>query len=103
MGTGRMLPARAIFQVPNNNEEAVLLADRMVVLGRNPGRIRAEVEVDLPRPRDRKSRRFLDLVDHIYKVLTQPDVEHAPPTGPAARQQAAARQAPAYQMMPHTR
>ena len=100
--TSRKMPTRAIFMVTHNIEEAVLLADRMVVLGRNPGRIRAEVEVDLPRPRDRKSRRFLELVDHIYKVLTQPDVEHAPPTGPAARQQAA-RQTPTYQMLPHAR
>jgi NitT/TauT family transport system ATP-binding protein len=101
--TSRKMPTRAIFMVTHNIEEAVLLADRVVVLGRNPGRIRADFEVDLPRPRDRKSRRFLELVDHIYKVLTQPDVEHAPPTGPAARQQAAAGQTPAYQMMPHAR
>jgi NitT/TauT family transport system ATP-binding protein len=101
--TNRKMPTRAIFMVTHNIEEAVLLADRVVVLGRNPGRIRADFEVDLPRPRDRKSRRFLEFVDHIYKVLTQPDVEHAPPTGPAARQQAAAAQAPAYQMMPHAR
>jgi len=101
--TSRKMPTRAIFMVTHNIEEAVLLADRVVVLGRNPGRIRADFEVDLPRPRDRKSRRFLEFVDHIYKVLTQPDVEHAPPTGPAARQQAAAGQTPAYQMMPHAR
>jgi NitT/TauT family transport system ATP-binding protein len=101
--TSRKMPTRAIFMVTHNIEEAVLLADRVVVLGRNPGHIRADFEVDLPRPRDRKSRRFLEFVDHIYKVLTQPDVEHAPPTGPAARQQAAAGQAPAYQMMPHAR
>jgi NitT/TauT family transport system ATP-binding protein len=88
--------------VTHNIEEAVLLADRLVVLGRNPGRIRADFEVDLPRPRDRKSRRFLDLVDHIYKVLTQPDVEHAPPSGAATRQPAAARTV-GYQMMPHAR
>jgi NitT/TauT family transport system ATP-binding protein len=100
--TSRKMPARAIFLVTHNIEEAVLLADRVVVLGRNPGRIRADFEVDLPRPRDRKSRRFLELVDHIYKVLTQPDVEHAPPAGPAARQQAPARAA-AYQMIPHAR
>ncbi len=101
--TSRKMPTRAIFMVTHNIEEAVLLADRVVVLGRNPGRIRADFEVDLPRPRDRKSRRFLEFVDHIYKVLTQPDVEHAPPSGPAARQQAAAGQTPAYQMMPHAR
>ncbi|HLX07730.1 MAG TPA: nitrate/sulfonate/bicarbonate ABC transporter ATP-binding protein [Thermoanaerobaculia bacterium] len=100
--TSRKMPARAIFLVTHNIEEAVLLADRVVVLGRNPGRIRADFEVDLPRPRDRKSRRFLEFVDHIYKVLTQPDVEHAPPAGPGARQAAAARTA-AYQMIPHAR
>jgi NitT/TauT family transport system ATP-binding protein len=99
--TNRKMPTRAIFLVTHNIEEAVLLADRVVVLGRNPGRIRADFEVDLPRPRDRKSRRFLELVDHIYKVLTQPDVEHAPPTGPAARQPAA--RTVAYQMIPHAR
>jgi NitT/TauT family transport system ATP-binding protein len=101
--TSRKMPTRAIFLVTHNIEEAVLLADRVVVLGRNPGRIRADFEVDLPRPRDRKSKRFLDLVDHIYKVLTQPDVEHAPPTGPATRQQAAAGLTATYQMLPHAR
>lgn len=101
--TNKKMPTRAIFLVTHNIEEAVLLADRVVVLGRNPGRIRADFEVDLPRPRDRKSRRFLELVDHIYKVLTQPDVEHAPPAGPAAKQAAAAGRAATYQMLPHAR
>jgi NitT/TauT family transport system ATP-binding protein len=101
--TSKKMPTRAIFLVTHNIEEAVLLADRVVVLGRNPGRIRADLPVDLPRPRDRKSRRFIELVDHIYKVLTQPDVEHAPPTGPAARQPAAAARTAAYQMLPHAR
>jgi len=104
--TNRKMPTRAIFLVTHNIEEAVLLADRVVVLGRNPGRIRADLAVDLPRPRDRKSPRFLDLVDHIYKVLTQPDLEHAPPAGPAGaagRQPAAAARTAAYPMLPHAR
>jgi NitT/TauT family transport system ATP-binding protein len=101
--TSKKMPTRAIFLVTHNIEEAVLLADRVVVLGRNPGRIRADLPVDLPRPRDRKSRRFIELVDHIYKVLTQPDVEHAPPAGPAARQPAAAARGTTYQMLPHAR
>jgi NitT/TauT family transport system ATP-binding protein len=101
--TSRKMPTRAIFMVTHNIEEAVLLADRVVVLGRNPGRIRADFEVNLPRPRDRKSRLFLDLVDHIYKVLTQPDVEHAPPSGTPSKVQPAARGRVTYQMLPHAR
>jgi NitT/TauT family transport system ATP-binding protein len=95
---GKKMPTRAIFLVTHNIEEAVLLADRTVVLGRNPGRIRADFPVELPFPRDRKSARFLALVDHIYKVLTQPDVEHAPPgrrVEPTGRG--------GYQRLPHAR
>ena len=47
-------PAKSILVVTHNIEEAVLLADRIVVLGANPGCIRGEVRVDMPRPRDRK-------------------------------------------------
>jgi NitT/TauT family transport system ATP-binding protein len=98
----KKIPTRAIFLVTHNIEEAVLLADRVVVLGRNPGRIRADLDVNLPRPRNRKSPRFLALVDHIYKVLTEPNVEHTPPSGP--QQPAAdAASAPSYPMLPHAR
>jgi NitT/TauT family transport system ATP-binding protein len=97
----KKIPTRAIFLVTHNIEEAVLLADRVVVLGRNPGRIRADLDVNLPRPRDRKSQRFLALVDHIYKILTEPNVEHAPPSGP--QQAASESAAPSYPMLPHAR
>jgi NitT/TauT family transport system ATP-binding protein len=98
----KKMPTSAIFIVTHNIEEAVLLADRIIVLGRNPARIRTDFEVRLPHYRDRKDPRFAELVDYIYKVMTQPEVEHAPPgtpapTGPAAR----TRQK--YQMLPHAR
>jgi NitT/TauT family transport system ATP-binding protein len=48
----------------------VLLADRVLVLSSNPGRIRAELSVELPRPRDRHAPRFEALVDTIYGILT---------------------------------
>jgi NitT/TauT family transport system ATP-binding protein len=63
-------PTKAICIVTHNIEEAVLLADRVVVLGANPGRILADVHVDIDRPRDRRSPAFEALVDQLYGLLT---------------------------------
>lgn len=65
-------PAKSILLVTHNIEEAVLLSDRIVVLGANPGCIRGEVKVDIPRPRKPKDPRFAALVDYIYTVMTNP-------------------------------
>lgn len=93
----KKMPTRAVFIVTHNIEEAVLLGDRIVVLGKNPGRIRTDFHVDLPRPRDRKHPRFTKIVDYIYQVLTKPDGEPAVPfSGPAAT-------GPKYPMLPHAR
>jgi NitT/TauT family transport system ATP-binding protein len=67
---GHGAPVKSILIVTHNIEEAVLLADRVLVLSSNPGRIRAELSVDLPRPRDRHAPRFEALVDTIYGILT---------------------------------
>ncbi|MGY4708991.1 ABC transporter ATP-binding protein [Mycolicibacterium sp. CBM1] len=67
-------PTKAICLVTHNIEEAVLLADRVIVLGANPGHIRAELTVELDRPRDRRSRAFEAIVDRLYGLLT--GVEH---------------------------
>ncbi|MGV9295722.1 ABC transporter ATP-binding protein [Amycolatopsis sp. NPDC003676] len=80
-------PTKAVCIVTHNIEEAVLLADRVLVLGSNPGNLRAEVEVDLARPRNRKSPAFAALVDRLYDLLTGRDpaaVEPAQAT-PTAR------------------
>jgi NitT/TauT family transport system ATP-binding protein len=63
-------PTQAMLIVTHNIEEAVLLADRVLVLSSNPGRIRAELHVDLDRPRDRRSPGFDALVDEIYGIMT---------------------------------
>jgi NitT/TauT family transport system ATP-binding protein len=76
----KKIPTKTIFIVTHNIEEAVLLADRILVLGRNPGRIRADFRVAIPQPRDRKAAAFLTYVDYIYKIMTQPDSELAPPS-----------------------
>jgi NitT/TauT family transport system ATP-binding protein len=95
------IPTRAIFIVTHNIEEAVVLADRIVVLGRNPAHIHADFPVDMPHPRDRKSSSFIELVDDIYRVLTRPDHEReATPPKSAAPGKQVPRKAI---MLPHTR
>ncbi len=68
-------PARSIVIVTHNIEEGVFLADRVVVLGANPGRIRGELRIDLPRSHDRNSDRFKAYVDYLYTVMTNPTMD----------------------------
>jgi NitT/TauT family transport system ATP-binding protein len=100
----KTMPTQAVFIVTHNIEEAVLLADRIVVLGRNPGHIRTDFKVQIPHPRDRKSEGFTQLVDYIYKVLTRPDVTpaDAPDHQHPAKLPRDQRQMK-YQMLPHAR
>ncbi|MDE3178431.1 MAG: nitrate/sulfonate/bicarbonate ABC transporter ATP-binding protein [Acidobacteriota bacterium] len=98
----QQIPTRAVFLVTHNIEEAIYLADRIIVIGRNPARIRAEFEVRLPHPRDQKSESFINLVDYTYKVLTQPELEALPPVEPKAPE-ATGRGASRYPALPHTR
>ena len=88
---------KSIFIVTHNIEEAVLLADRVIVLGRNPAHIRADFRISLPHPRDRKSPQFVVFVDYIYKVMTSPDAVVAPPTHGRAGE------ASRYPLLPHAR
>jgi NitT/TauT family transport system ATP-binding protein len=119
----KKMPASAIFIVTHNIEEAVMLSDRVMVLGRNPARIRSDFNIRLKHPRDRKSARFVELVDYIYKVMTEPEVEHdlpdaettaeiILPTGGltkdslkkgAPQKQEAPLRTTKYQMLPHAR
>jgi NitT/TauT family transport system ATP-binding protein len=95
------IPTRAIFIVTHNIEEAVVLADRIIVLGRHPAHIHADFTVTLPQPRDRKAPAFVELVDSIYRVLTRPDQEHD--TVPPKKVGADAPPKAKVTMLPHTR
>ncbi|MGQ9866033.1 MAG: ABC transporter ATP-binding protein [Pseudanabaenaceae cyanobacterium] len=79
-------PSSSILIVTHNIEEAVFLADRVVILGANPGRVRGEVKIELPRPHDRTDARFKALVEYIYEAMTNPEIEvtEAPKTAPVA-------------------
>ena len=82
---GRRFPTKTIVMVTHNIEEAVLLADRILVLGTNPGRIQTDMVNPLPRPRRRRTPEFDELVDEIYRMMTQrtaPEQLPAAPSGP---------------------
>lgn len=63
---------KTVIFVTHNVDEAVFLADRVVVLSRNPGKIIKSFQIELERIRDRTSPRFLELKKEITSFL---DVE----------------------------
>lgn len=97
------MPTKCIFIVTHNIEEAVLLADRVIVLGRNPARIRSDFEIEIPQYRDRKSPRFLAYVDFIYKALTKPDDALTLPQSAVVTANGKERERTKFQMLPHAR
>jgi NitT/TauT family transport system ATP-binding protein len=78
---GRM-PIKGVILVTHNIEEAVLMCDRILVFGSNPGRILSEIKVALPQPRNRLDPSFRELVERIYVEMTA-----RPQGSPSARQE----------------
>src|SRR5579864_9365617 len=64
------IPTKGILMVSHNIEEAVEMADRILIFSSDPGRISAEVPVALPQPRDPDSAPFRQIVDQVYTLLT---------------------------------
>src|SRR5262249_33712514 len=76
---GHKFPTKTIVMVTHNIEEAVLLADRILVLGTDPGRIRSDMINPVPRPRRRRTPDFDELVDQIYRMMTRRPAEDEQP------------------------
>jgi NitT/TauT family transport system ATP-binding protein len=74
----------SILVVSHDIKEVVYLADRIVVLSANPGRIRAVVENRLPRPRNYSSPEVMKLVDHLYELITGQEMPDLAAKAPAA-------------------
>ncbi|MEI9984418.1 MAG: nitrate/sulfonate/bicarbonate ABC transporter ATP-binding protein [Aliidongia sp.] len=66
----RRIPTKSILVVSHNIEEAVEMADRIIIFSSNPGRIQVEIQVAMPRPRDWNSPEFRKIVDEVYGHLT---------------------------------
>ena len=75
-------PLSSILMVSHDIKEVVYMADRVVVLSANPGRVRTVLEDRLPRPRDYRAPELLRLVDELHDIITGhelPDVSGPPP------------------------
>ncbi len=66
----RRIPTKGIVLVSHNIEEAVEMADRILIFASDPGHIRAEVPVSMPRPRVADGAPFRQIVDQVYTLLT---------------------------------
>ena len=67
---GGELPTRAMLVVSHNIEEAILMADRVLIFASDPGRIRCQISVQLPQPRDPDSPDVRALIDEVYALMT---------------------------------
>jgi NitT/TauT family transport system ATP-binding protein len=66
----RQLPTKAILVVSHNIEEAVMMADRVLIFASDPGRVRNELPVTLSRPREVESSEVRALIDSVYGLMT---------------------------------
>ena len=60
---------KGILMVTHSIEEAALMADRIIIFSSNPGRIRGQLTVKMPYPRNPQDPQFIKLVDDIYTLL----------------------------------
>lgn len=63
------MPVSTVLMVTHLIEEAVEMADRIVVLASHPGRVVDDLRVELPRPRDKKSAEFSNHVDRVFSLI----------------------------------
>jgi len=79
------IPTKGILIVSHNIEEAVMMADRIIIMSGNPGRIRSEIKITLPRPRNVESIEVRRLIDEVYGLMTmRPVLEVVAGAAPSA-------------------
>ena len=76
-GAGGIAHLKSVMIITHIIEEAVFLADRIVIMGTRPGHIRKIIENDLEHPRDYQSSAFLEMVQQLHDIIVS---EHLPET-----------------------
>ena len=74
------IPTKGILMITHNIEEAILMADRIIIMDKDPGRVISESQVNLKHPRHRKNPQFIRQLDKIYAMLagkTHPEFSEA--------------------------
>lgn len=62
---------KSVVIVTHSIEEAVMMADRVLILASNPGRIVSELKITLERPRNSQTTEFHSMVDQIYSKMAE--------------------------------
>lgn len=75
------IPTKAILVVSHNIEEAVMMADRVLIFASDPGRVRAELPISLPQPRKAAGPEVRQLIDKVYELMTAGAVRPGPVAG----------------------
>lgn len=83
--TEQRIPTKSIIMVTHGIEEAVFMANRAIVLSRDPARIMADIPITLPHWRDKDDKKFIELVDKIYSMLTFREHKRGPEKNEATK------------------
>lgn len=97
----RKIPTKAIVMVTHNIEEAVIMGDRLVVMGHNPGVVRVDMPGLPVEERGKEHAEHVRLVDYLYGVMTNPGEEVAAFRAEAPSARAVGKPIRAYQTLPH--
>ena len=79
---------KTVLFITHQIDEAIYLSDRVLVMSARPGKIMADISIDIPRPRQlevKRSPRFIEYADDIWRLIsTQLRPESPPPSAPHA-------------------
>src|SRR2546425_544282 len=81
--SGKERNVSSLLMVSHDIKEVAFMADRIIILGANPGKVRTVVRNNLPRPRNYHSPELLSLVDHLHEIITGHELPDAPPVAAA--------------------
>jgi NitT/TauT family transport system ATP-binding protein len=80
---------KSILMITHIIEEAVFLADRIVIMGTRPGRIRQILTNTLPHPRNYQDPKFLGMVNRLHDIIVSEHLPEGPPSTAATAEEAA--------------